>query len=125
MSLRDEVRANARTALFDVLDDVNAGVFGAEGSSRHIQPMTHFTDSGTAEVWFIASAEIDVSRAVGQGARRVGKIFEPMLQAAPHVIGKPGQQRGAFGSEVVGPVVGASGAGAQGYLAAHEVRQML
>ena len=36
MSLRDEVRANARTALFDVLDDVNAGVFGAEGSSRHI-----------------------------------------------------------------------------------------
>ncbi|MFZ1727892.1 MAG: pyridoxamine 5'-phosphate oxidase family protein [Albidovulum sp.] len=69
MDMLEQVRADARTALFDAMTDVRAGMLGVEGSGQHMQPMTHFLDEDTAELWFITASDTDLVRAVGQGAR--------------------------------------------------------
>lgn len=69
MSKRDELQNAPRKAVFDVMDDTRVGMLGVEGSGQHMQPMTHFPDRDTGEIWFITSIETDLVRAVGQGAR--------------------------------------------------------
>ena len=69
MDMLEKVRADARTALFDAMTEVRAGMLGVEGSGQHMQPMTHFLDEDTAELWFITASDTDLVRAVGQGAR--------------------------------------------------------
>ncbi|WP_323766143.1 pyridoxamine 5'-phosphate oxidase family protein [Marinovum sp.] len=66
--MTDKVRADARTALFEVLDETRAGMLGVTNSDQHMQPMTHHADRDTAELWFITSAVTDLVKAVGQGA---------------------------------------------------------
>ena len=69
MSIRDKVRDDPRGALFEVMGDVTAGMLGVEGSGSHMQPMTHFPDADSGEIWFITSSDTDLVRSVGQGAR--------------------------------------------------------
>ncbi|WP_226783132.1 pyridoxamine 5'-phosphate oxidase family protein [Oceaniglobus trochenteri] len=61
-------QTDARKALFDTLNDVQAGMLGVEGSGQHMQPMTHHFDSDTATLWFITSLKTDLVRATGMGA---------------------------------------------------------
>lgn len=68
MSMTDKVRADARTALFDVLDDSRAGMLGVKHADQHMQPMTHHADRDSAELWFITSSETDLVKAIGTGA---------------------------------------------------------
>lgn len=69
MSMVDKVRADARTALFDVLDETRAGMLGLKNADQHMQPMTHHADRDTAELWFITSADTDLVRTMGQGGK--------------------------------------------------------
>lgn len=69
MSLRTELRKEPRQTLFDVLDEVRAGMLGVVGTDQHMQPMTHFPDADGAELWFVTSVNTDLVRAIGQGAR--------------------------------------------------------
>lgn len=68
MSMTDKVRADARTALFDVLSDTGTGMLGVKNADQHMQPMTHHADRDTAELWFITSSDTDLVRAIGRGA---------------------------------------------------------
>lgn len=69
MTMIEKVRADARDALFDVLESNRVGMLGVVASDQHMQPMTHFSDREGAEIWFITSAQTDLVRAVGLGAR--------------------------------------------------------
>lgn len=68
MADTDRTETDARGQLFDQLDDVRAGMLGVEGSGQHMQPMTHYFDRDTGELWFITSTDTDLVRAVGQGS---------------------------------------------------------
>lgn len=61
-------QSEARETLFSILADVGAGMLGIDGSGQHMQPMTHFVDRDTGELWFITSKQTDLVRAVGMGA---------------------------------------------------------
>jgi len=60
-------RIESRETLFSMLDDVRAGMLGIAGSGQHFQPMTHYADPESAELWFITSKQTDLVRAVGMG----------------------------------------------------------
>ncbi|SDX13301.1 pyridoxamine 5'-phosphate oxidase family protein [Litoreibacter albidus] len=68
MADTDRTETDARGQLFDQLDDIRAGMLGVEGSGQHMQPMTHYFDRDTGELWFITSTDTDLVRAVGQGS---------------------------------------------------------
>ncbi|MEZ5779802.1 MAG: pyridoxamine 5'-phosphate oxidase family protein [Paracoccaceae bacterium] len=63
------MQKDPRAAVFDALSNTAAGMLGVDDSGQHMQPMTHFADAEAATVCFITSAETDLARAVGQGAR--------------------------------------------------------
>ncbi|GFE63370.1 pyridoxamine 5'-phosphate oxidase family protein [Litoreibacter roseus] len=67
MADTDLTKEDATKQLFDQLDDLRAGMLGIEGSGQHMQPMTHYFDRETQELWFITSRDTDLVRAVGQG----------------------------------------------------------
>ena len=67
MADTDRTETDARGQLFDQLDDVRAGMLGVEGSGQHMQPMTHYFDRDTGELWFITSRDTDLVRGIGQG----------------------------------------------------------
>ena len=67
--MRDRMRADARDTLFGVMGRVHAGMLGVEGSGQHLQPMSHFLDAETGEIWFVGSESSDLVRAIGQGAQ--------------------------------------------------------
>ncbi len=69
MSIRKEIEHDPRHALIEKMDDVRVGMLGVEGSSQHMQPMTHFTDWDTNTLYFITSSDTDLVRAVGLGGR--------------------------------------------------------
>lgn len=69
MNMTKKVKADGRAVLFDVLGDQRVGMLGVTGANQHMQPMTHFADANSAELWFITSKETDLVRAVGKGAR--------------------------------------------------------
>ncbi|WP_108484525.1 pyridoxamine 5'-phosphate oxidase family protein [Oceaniglobus ichthyenteri] len=66
--MSDLSQAEARDTLFEMMDDVRAGMLGVSESGQHMQPMTHFFDRDTATLWFITSKQTDLVRAVGMGA---------------------------------------------------------
>lgn len=61
-------RAEPEKVVFDTLEDTRAGMLWVEGSGQHPQPMTHFTERATGELWFITDRMSDLVAAVGQGA---------------------------------------------------------
>jgi len=65
--MADMTQMQARETLFDLLDELRAGMLGIAGSSQHMQPMTHHIDRNTAELWFITSKQTDLVRSVGVG----------------------------------------------------------
>jgi general stress protein 26 len=77
MSMRDKLRENPRAALFAAFGQVRAGMLGVEGTGQHMQPMTHFPDADTGEIWFITSLNSDLVRAVGLGAQAQYCIMTP------------------------------------------------
>ncbi len=77
MNMVDKVRADARAALFDVLDNQSVGMLGAARSEQALQPMTHSADRDTAELWFITSKQTDLVGAVGLGAPALYCVTAP------------------------------------------------
>ena len=78
MGMRDKVRDDPRSALFDVLEDrQRVGMLGVVNSDQHMQPMTHFVDRNRAVIWFITSEDTDLARAVGLGARAHHCVMTP------------------------------------------------
>lgn len=71
MSLRQSLRDDPRTTLFDQIDATSTSMLGIEGSTRPPQPMTHHLTRDTAELWFLTSRQADLVRDVGLGARGV------------------------------------------------------
>lgn len=69
MNTMEKLRADARSTLFEKLDENRVGMLGVVDSDQHMQPMTHYADPETAELWFITSTDTDLVRAVGMGAR--------------------------------------------------------
>lgn len=78
MGMRDKVRDDPRSAVFDVLEDrQRVGMLGVVNSDQHMQPMTHFVDRNRAVIWFITSEDTDLARAVGLGARAHHCVMTP------------------------------------------------
>ncbi len=63
----DKTNENPREQLFDRLDDVRAGMLGVQGSSSHMQPMSHFVDREKETLWFITARDTDLVDEIGQG----------------------------------------------------------
>ena len=53
--------------LFDMLGTCRTGMLGVEGSGQHMQPMTHFADPDTRDLWFVTARQTDLVRAIGSG----------------------------------------------------------
>ena len=77
MSLRDTLKDDPQDAVYTILGDVRAGMLGVEGSGQHMQPMTHFPDPDSGEVWFVTSLDSDLVRAVGLGAQAQYCLITP------------------------------------------------
>jgi general stress protein 26 len=67
MTLQDDLPANPKGVLFDVLDGVRTGMLGLAGGDGGLQPMTHFPDAKAGVIWFISSTETDLVSALGTG----------------------------------------------------------
>lgn len=67
MSIQDDVAANPRAAVFEVLSEVRAGMLGLTGSGTGFQPMTHFPNEDAGSIWFISSTETDLVQSLGMG----------------------------------------------------------
>ncbi|WP_276119724.1 MULTISPECIES: pyridoxamine 5'-phosphate oxidase family protein [Pararhizobium] len=55
--------------LWDVLDDVHAGMLGVEESGQHMQPMAPFVEKESNSIWFYTRTDSDLVKAVQTGAR--------------------------------------------------------
>lgn len=58
---------NPKKELYDQLADVNAGMLGLEGSSLHMQPMSHQIDKETGRLVFFTAKGTDIVDAVMSG----------------------------------------------------------
>ena len=67
MSYYDTLKVQPEATLFQMLDDVPAGMLGLSGSDQGFQPMTHFPDPKAGLIWFIASTETDLVKRLGSG----------------------------------------------------------
>lgn len=67
MSLQDDVSADPRAALFDVMRSVRAGMLGLSGGGDGFQPMTHFPDPDSGHIWFISSTQTALVQSLGMG----------------------------------------------------------
>jgi general stress protein 26 len=67
MSIQDDVSANPRQAVFDVLDGVRAGMLGLTGGGDGSRPMTHFADADSGLIWFISSTDTPFVQSLGMG----------------------------------------------------------
>lgn len=68
MARRPDSDADADAQLWKRLKDTRTGMLSVDGSSQHPQPMSHFADPDSGEIWFITSADTDLVAAVGLGA---------------------------------------------------------
>ncbi|WP_426231354.1 pyridoxamine 5'-phosphate oxidase family protein [Pararhizobium sp. DWP3-4] len=55
--------------LWDVLDDVHAGMLGVEGSGQHMQPMAPFVEKESNSIWFFTRTDSDLIQAARTGDR--------------------------------------------------------
>lgn len=67
MSLQEDLSTDPRSAIFDVLDTVRAGMLGLRGGRDGFQPMTHFLDQKTGLIWFISSTDTALVQSLGMG----------------------------------------------------------
>jgi general stress protein 26 len=67
MTLQDDVATDPRSALFDVLDGVRAGMLGMTAGGDGLQPMTHFADRTSGTIWFISSTDTALVQSLGMG----------------------------------------------------------
>ncbi len=68
MANLDKTRSDPAGQLLDELDDVRAGMLGIEGTSQHMQPMTHFVDRREGCLYFITSRETDLAKSIVHSA---------------------------------------------------------
>lgn len=68
MAEQTETRTTAINQLWSELDAARVGMLSVRGSDQHPQPMTLFAEQEAGVVWFITSADTDLSVAVGSGA---------------------------------------------------------
>ncbi|PWE29482.1 pyridoxamine 5'-phosphate oxidase family protein [Pararhodobacter marinus] len=68
MNAYASIVAHPREALQDGLEKVRAGMLGVDGSSQHMQPMTHFPDWEANRIWFLTSKDTDLVRELKSGA---------------------------------------------------------
>jgi general stress protein 26 len=67
MSYQTMLAEDPRATLFDIMEDVRAGMLGLTASGTGAQPMSHHPDEEAGVVWFIASSESDLVQGVGMG----------------------------------------------------------
>ena len=67
MTTQNDVTANPRSAVFEVLGGVRAGMLGLTGGGDGFQPMTHFPDADAGIVWFISSTDTALVQSLGLG----------------------------------------------------------
>lgn len=67
MTIQSDVATDPRSALFDVLDSVRAGMLGLTGGGAGFQPMTHFPDPAAGVIWFISSTDTALVQSLGMG----------------------------------------------------------
>lgn len=68
MSKTQEAKEHPEEQLWRELKHVRAGMLGVEGSTDHLQPMTHFIDQENARLWFFVSRSADIVKETGTGA---------------------------------------------------------
>lgn len=69
MSQRKDLQSAPRETLFHAMQETRIALLSIEGNPLHPQPMTHFLDPATAEIWYLAARDSRLVRAVGLGAR--------------------------------------------------------
>lgn len=67
MNALSTLQNNPRAALFDAMDAARAGMLGLTAPGHGLQPMTHFPDRGTGQIWFVTSDRTELAQAVGSG----------------------------------------------------------
>lgn len=77
MSIQDNVSTNPRGAVFDVLDEVRAGMLGLSAAGEGFQPMTHFPDPTAGVIWFISSTQTDLVASLDQGENADYVVISP------------------------------------------------
>lgn len=68
MSDNSTRQQDAKERLHKQLQSARVGMLGIEGSTDHMQPMTHFADDDGAVLYFITASDTDLVRQIGQGA---------------------------------------------------------
>lgn len=66
--MTDLSRNDAKSRMWDEIEDVKTGMLGVVASGQHLQPMTAFVDRDAGALWFITASDTDLVRAVGAGA---------------------------------------------------------
>lgn len=63
-----KAKDDPRHQLFEVIEDIHAGMLGVEGSGLHMQPMAPMVDRTNACIWFFTGKDHEIFSAVGDGA---------------------------------------------------------
>jgi general stress protein 26 len=63
-----QARDDAKTQLFDEIDDIHAGMLGVSGSGMHMQPMAPQLDRETNTIWFFTKKSTDLAGTIGPGS---------------------------------------------------------
>ncbi|MER5172593.1 pyridoxamine 5'-phosphate oxidase family protein [Thioclava kandeliae] len=60
MSVYKDLEKDPKETLIKQAKALRAGMLGVQGSTQHMQPMTHYPDWDAGEIWFITSKETDL-----------------------------------------------------------------
>ncbi|HKK28902.1 MAG TPA: pyridoxamine 5'-phosphate oxidase family protein [Alphaproteobacteria bacterium] len=60
----EKAQKDPETQLWEVMDDVHAGMLGVEGTGQHLQPMAPNGDRVTKSIWFYARKDSDLVRSL-------------------------------------------------------------
>lgn len=59
---------DAKTQLFDEIDEIHAGMLGIAGANLHMQPMSPQLDRDTDTIWFFAKKNAEMVEAIKPGS---------------------------------------------------------
>lgn len=62
-------RNDAKTQLYDEIDEAHAGMLGVDGSGLHMQPMAPQLDRDSDTIWFFARKSAEMVKAIRAGAQ--------------------------------------------------------
>ncbi len=108
MNHLDKLSRDPRAVVFDVMEEVRAGMLGLTAAGEGPQPMTHFADAESGLIWFISSTETDLVQSLDAGEDADYLLVAKDHDAHIHLHGKLYHDQDAAQLDLLwNPVIGA------------------